>query len=249
MLSTSEAAILLQDSIACKGTAEVGRMAEKSGLQDSLRAEESKTDHEFLLPEATSRFVLPPTGRNSNRGDSCPTESRILELTPLNLDRPQGERTSNQNREKPGIPDKLGKELSPEERERTIGSLTTFFKNLIKPREEREPSGTKEFLNAGNKFAEELSPAERKEAHRELASLMQQLSETKGEQAVKQAVERLNENLAARKSPYVFNTAKMSNGQDFLSLRKVQKDGTPGILVGTIPFSDKRKSADQTKGQ
>ncbi len=98
----------------------------------------------------------------------------------------------------------------------------------------RETAESRDFLATGNRFSSEISdPAQRREAHNQLASQLRRISETSGEQGVRTAVTRLNENLERQGSPYRFNTARMSNGQDFITLRN-----RTGNLINTVAFSD-----------
>lgn len=125
-------------------------------------------------------------------------------------------------------------------------SLRETSENGEKPKfrgtvEISEPRPLKPFLDAGEKFTEELSTAQRKEGHRELASHLRQLHETKGEDAVRDAVEKLNTKLELANSPYKFNTARMSNGQDFLSLRAKLDGFSKKIFLGTLEYSDPRQ--------
>ncbi len=91
------------------------------------------------------------------------------------------------------------------------------------------------FSIGGRRFARELVQAERYAAHAVMAEHLGSIKETIGDGSVKYAVEQLNNNLQKNHSPYRFNITRMSNGQEFLTLRD-----TRGKLIGTIPFTNQR---------
>src|SRR5262249_25535178 len=103
-------------------------------------------------------------------------------------------------------------------------------------RDAQKPAGDK-VPEASDKRTPAPEKNKLEKMHQQVADKLKQIFAQSGDDGVANAVENLNKSLEKANSPYRFNTARMSNGQDFVTLRTA-KDHK---FVSTVPFSEPRK--------